>query len=536
MRDVWRRAPLRDSNIWNPLTSTGTAIVCGNSIEGVAMFDSHGNGRRPSAAGHGLTGWPTGESGAIAVIGAGIAGLVAAYELERLGHRVVVLEGSSRIGGRIYTHRFGSVSRAPAAELGAMRIPIHHALTMRYVDHLGLRSALRPFHTILSDANNYVAIGARYARLSEAAEPLIDEVRRLIPATVDYRYETVVFGAWLCAFIRAIGPRELRDSLATDIRDVLRLADRIDLRPYLSTQSHRIDIGAVFRGQPELRDGCGRRLSGFLDDLLIETSTDLVYLNGGMSQLTSGLTRRIGGPLLMRQRVVSLAVQRDGVRVDVFNGKREWTEKYPMVLCTVPFSVLRTMTLTGVDDDKIDVVRSMDYGAATKVALYCREPFWVLDGIRGGASAIGGRSRQAYYPTAGTVLLGSYAIAEDADLLGHLPARARHEAVREELSALHPELRRPDMVLDAASMAWGEHPWSLGCTARRWGKDAAQRADEMHRASRPQGRLFFAGEHCSSAPAWIDGAIESALHAVAQINEMARAILPRTLAKSAVEE
>lgn len=39
------------------------------------------------------------------VIGAGIAGLTAAYDLHQAGHEVVLLEGSSRVGGVIYSKR-----------------------------------------------------------------------------------------------------------------------------------------------------------------------------------------------------------------------------------------------------------------------------------------------------------------------------------------------------------------------------------------------------------------------------------------------
>ena len=57
----------------------------------------------------------------IIVIGAGLAGLCAAYELEARGHEVVVLEAHPRrIGGRVYTQRFGA---GLYGELGAMRIP-----------------------------------------------------------------------------------------------------------------------------------------------------------------------------------------------------------------------------------------------------------------------------------------------------------------------------------------------------------------------------------------------------------------------------
>lgn len=57
----------------------------------------NGSGVRPS---------PGGGGSAVAVLGAGISGLVAAWELERLGHDVVVLEADTRIGGRVFTHRF----------------------------------------------------------------------------------------------------------------------------------------------------------------------------------------------------------------------------------------------------------------------------------------------------------------------------------------------------------------------------------------------------------------------------------------------
>jgi monoamine oxidase len=53
----------------------------------------------------------------------------------------------------------------------------------------------------------------------------------------------------------------------------------------------------------------------------------------------------------------------------------------------------------------------------------------------------------------------------------------------------------------------------------------AERAHQAKRAACPQGRLFFAGEHCSITPAWINAGIESALGAVAQIDAFARRLV-----------
>jgi monoamine oxidase len=161
--------------------------------------------------------------------------------------------------------------------------------------------------------------------------------------------------------------------------------------------------------------------------------------------------------------------------------------------------------------------------SATKVAFHCREPFWEDAGITAGASCSGGRIRQTYYPCVdgdpalGAVLLASYTIGDDADGLGRLPSAARYAWVLGELAEMHPELLRPGMVLNAASVAWGQHRWTGGGCSVRWGKDAAASEEERMRLARPEHTLLFAGEHCSSTPAWINGAIESAVVAVRQL-------------------
>ncbi|WP_051969333.1 FAD-dependent oxidoreductase [Kitasatospora azatica] len=114
----------------------------------------------------------------VTVIGAGVAGLVVAYELERLGYQTSILEADNRIGGRILTHRFGSGPGTAAVELGAMRIPGHRHRTLEYIEHLRLDDKLGEFSTLLSEQNAFLATDSGFVRVAEATEPLCADFRR----------------------------------------------------------------------------------------------------------------------------------------------------------------------------------------------------------------------------------------------------------------------------------------------------------------------------------------------------------------------
>ncbi|WP_078955089.1 NAD(P)/FAD-dependent oxidoreductase [Streptomyces griseus] len=466
----------------------------------------------------------------VTVVGAGMAGLVAAHELERIGFRVEVLEGSPRLGGRVRTHRFGAQEGAPFVELGAMRIPTAHHRTLGYVDRLGLADQVRPFRTLLSEENAFLATGAGHVRLRDAPRALVSEVRSSL-GPAGFREETLVFGAWLAAVVDAVAPPSLREELRAGLGGrLLGLVDGIDLTPHLrGGGKDRIDVHGLFAAHPEVRAGCGGLLEGFLDDILTETSPRLVRLACGMDQLVQRLAARIRGPIWLGQPATGFEVAADHVRVRLGGGATARVRRCDYVLCTVPFPVLRTLPLAGFDEEKLAVVREVVSCPATKVAVHCREPFWEREGIRGGASFSGGRIRQTYYPTSGSAdralgaaLLASYTIGEDADVLGGMPEPDRHRAVVEELGRMHPQLLRRGMVRGVASLAWGGHPWTRGGCTIRWGADPADREEQRLRALRPQGRMFFAGEHCATEPAWIEGAVESALEAVELIDRHER--------------
>jgi monoamine oxidase len=460
----------------------------------------------------------------ITVIGAGIAGLVAAYELEQLGYHVEIVEGSRRIGGRIQTHRFGPQPDAPYAELGAMRIPTKHHHTLRYIHRLGLDDDLMPFRSLMADDNALLGTGDGYVPFRAAARTLLDDLRSGLSHN-GYREETLLFGAWLSVIVNAIAPPAQRETLRRDLSvRLLDLVQGLDVRPFIADAGKgQVNLHGAFAAYPSLRAACTGDLGSFLDDILTETSPELVRLRGGMSRLVHRLARRVRGPIRCGREVVGLDVQPDGVLLHVRTGRRVTSSRSDFAVCTVPLPLLSRMSLRGLTAEKIDAIHAVQYVPATKVAFHCQEPFWQESGITGGASCSGGRIRQTYYPSPdgdpalGAVLLASYTIGEDADVLGRMPAAARYTTVLTELARMHPQLLRTGMVLNAVSVAWGQHRWSGGGCSVRWGLDTAAAEDVRQRVASPVGRLYFAGEHCSSSPAWIDGAIESARDTVAGI-------------------
>src|SRR5688572_22898102 len=74
---------------------------------------------------------PSRPRGRVIVLGAGLAGLAAAHELDAAGFDVTILEARARPGGRVYTMR-EPFSDGLYAEAGAARIQDAHAFTLRF--------------------------------------------------------------------------------------------------------------------------------------------------------------------------------------------------------------------------------------------------------------------------------------------------------------------------------------------------------------------------------------------------------------------
>ena len=102
----------------------------------------------------------------IIIIGAGISGLVAGYELSLAGHDITILEARDRIGGRVLTIRSPFLNNH-YVEGGAARIKPSHNLTIDYANHFNLE--LDPFY----------ATTGNYVNVSNGAKTIIDNTTYL---------------------------------------------------------------------------------------------------------------------------------------------------------------------------------------------------------------------------------------------------------------------------------------------------------------------------------------------------------------------
>lgn len=506
----------------------------------------------------------------VVILGAGMAGLAAAYELAQLGHNVTVLEASSRVGGRILTHRF---SDGEYHELGAMRIPESHDYTHYYINLVGLQAKLRRFISAHQNLNCFYYLRGKVARIRQAAANLLRDYQlspheRMI---VNSSVAPAIFGMHVENALKSFSAED-RASLFGErfLTDRAAQVETDNLGSFLGRVIESQDAKELIGATTGLEVWWDIAITMFLRDEIIGTSDGLQEIAGGMDLLPNLLADRLDRKYIQfNTEVISLELEPDGVRIrtrrtDASKGdcplpKSESYESHAdYVICTIPFSVLRGVQLLHLSSAKLSAIRNLNYTSSTKVLLHCKDRFWERgtsdQRIIGGASLSDQITRATYYPSdhaapkspthtvnakhgkyrglftsfsteqiglvAGElyekpvpgVLVGSYNWGRDAQRLGALRPNERAEVVLNVLENFHPEIRKN--VDDHASMFWDNYHWTRGtfCFMR-----SGDLRSYYHAAIRPEGRLHFAGEHCSLDQAWIQGALVSALRATEEV-------------------
>jgi len=242
---------------------------------------------------------------------------------------------------------------------------------------------------------------------------------------------------------------------------------------------------------------------------------------GGMDRLPNAFYREIGDRVRFGAEVHAIDQDGDGVTIHFKTEAGRYSERGDYAIVTLPFSVLRQVeVMTPFSRGKQRAIRQLNYSASTKILFQVRERIWeAQDGIYGGATVTDLPVRRLNYPTPDPttsrgVLLASYTWDQDAARWGAMDEETRLEEALDDVSRIHPGIR--DVYEVGASHAWYDDRYANGAFAMF---EPGQQSQLQEVIVAPEGRIHFAGEHCSLYHAWIQGALESGLNAARAIHE-----------------
>jgi monoamine oxidase len=484
----------------------------------------------PAKAFH-LEGNGTGKH--IIILGAGLAGMAAAYELKKLGYRCTVLEARDRSGGRVWTVRRGTretelggpeqVAKFDEGQYfnaGAARIPHHHEISMHYCRELGVQ--LEVYNNINeaaflynegkgSLANKPIRIREIHNDMrgysSELLAKAINQEALDLPMTEEDK-ETLI------EYLRAEGELDLNRLYKGTTRRGYRKAPGAGKSPGQLADPHEL-MEIIHSGLigPSFYN---------IGDYVLEQQMTMLQPVGGMDQLSKALERKVGKDIQIRAEVREIRKMPEGVRVVYVDKSGKDKElKGDFCICTIPLPVLSTIK----SDFSSPVQRAIDfisYNQTGKIGLQFKRRFWEEDEqIFGGISRTNMDIHQIFYPSAdylsrkGT-LVGYYNFGGKAEKVGNLSLAEREKLALAQGSKIHPQYEKEFET--SFSLAWHKTRYSQG----GWASYTTETRERFYpELLKPDGAIYFAGEHTTYLTAWMAGAFESARRSVQDIHERA---------------
>lgn len=510
---------------------------------------------------------PPGRRGRVAVIGAGVAGLTAAYELAKLDFEPVVFEQEASVGGRLRTHHFTDLCHG---ELGGMRIPTEHRTVISYLEELGLCT----YKFFNKNPRAYALYRGVRAKLSAPVREFIE--RGAIDDVGDFAVDRSCYDAYSELVERIIA------YVGSD-------------RDRWSVYSRMLEHGARFLDEGTLNQFCKRvlklndevfhflgTLSGMVQyerNSLIEawidgatlTQDNFVTVAGGMQRLpealrdaTDALLQENGGLKIRYRTRVEEVIQEEShvcVGFSSADGMR-CDEKVEYVVCAVSSSCCRHIKFVPFDREKASAWSGLTHASAGKTLIMFEKRYWeIVDGIAGGGSFCDLPIQSVYYPSdnaqgdpegmpiasgvpflsanghagvgprvrdpevsqAPGVLTASYTWEHNARRLHGLQSEEeKTRVVLEGLRQLHPEWAIDARVLDVQHIIWDMESTIRGSAFAHFGAmDHERYQSSLIRPHSYVGRprVFFAGEHLAVLHAWVQGSMQTAICAVDSLVE-----------------
>lgn len=527
---------MRDSENSNALTRRELLRRIGQSAGAAVLYQSMtalGLAKESPYSGPvALTGAPRNTS--VLILGAGMAGLVAAYELHRAGYQVKVLEYNHRVGGRSWTLRGGD----EYTELGGLRqrcefdaghylnpgpwrLPYHHYGMLDYAKRLNV--PLEAFNQINFNAylHSSSAFGGKPQRFRHVHADYHGHVAELLSKVTNQ-------GA-----LDATLSKEDKEKLLESLRQWGLLDQQFRYASSELTSQSRgwdVDPGGGLMPKPipskpiTPSDLLQSGLWGFFTSPFdYELTPSLFQPVGGMDRIAQALYREIEPLVQFGAKVVKIDQNPQGVTVhyvDAKNGGATATAKAQWCLCTIPLSILNQIDID-VSAPMRAAMQAPSYLGSVKIGLQFKRRFWEEDErIYGGITYTDLPIQQISYPSYGMnrpgkgVLLGAYVWGPNAFEFTAMSPQDRVRKAVEMGAKIHPQYTAE--FENGISVAWHRSPFTQGCFAL-WSDEA--RDKHYDALCQIDGRIALAGEHASRLPAWQEGAVLSALDAISRMHQ-----------------
>jgi monoamine oxidase len=472
----------------------------------------------------------TGAGRKVVILGGGIAGLVAAYELRKLGYRCAVLEARDRPGGRNWTVRAGtridldgyapqtcSFDEGNYQNVGPARLPSIHGTILGYCRELGVELEVE-VNTSRSSflQNDGVAGGKAFVQ------------RQVINDTRGHVAELLAKCASQGALDQMLG-KEDRDR----ILDFLRFYGPLDSagaytgsdRAGYSQPPGAGDDAGVFSQPVDMHTLLDARFwNGILFEETFDMQATMFQPKGGMDRIPYAFAASLGDIVQFKSVVTELRKTSTGVRVAYAQDGAAKSMEADHCFCALPLTMLRKIP-NDLSPAYQQVIDTCGYAGAYKVAWEARR-FWEQDyNLYGGLSFLAQGCTPVWYPSAKLfsprgVIVAGYS-NEVATPFEGLPMEKKFEESRGSIERLHPghgrELEKPIYV------GWSKVAFNQGSWLQRYspGHDRTSgRPDPAYETLiQPDGPITLIGDHCSHIVAWQEGAALSAHRAIRMLNE-----------------
>ena len=440
----------------------------------------------------------------IIVVGAGLAGLSCAYELNQAGFNVILIEARSRPGGRVRTYRDPFADNL-YAEMGAEYVDSTDNLVKQYCNKFGLK---------VLPAKQYDGVYIRGRRLSmKGIQSGIDSLPfEGIQKGKLFGQEVQYIQKWI-DLVKQKGANS-PEVLALDnmsVEEVLKKGgapkDIIDLYTYTNaTEATSVPskMSALYMVL------ANSRTSAFNEN----TVEGRIF--GGNDQLPKEFAKKLGTRIKYNRSLRSLVFSSNKIIVNVIeDGKRTSIKGIKCVLA-IPASILRTIKIDpGFTAEKTNCIQKQQYGHVMKVAMQYRRRFWDDNNSIGQRVFTDTRLRRIYHfsinqPGPRGILL-TFTSGEDAKKLGRLNEDRRMKVAQNTCKDIWPEA--PQYWENGITKYWNEDPfvkasYSLSGVGQKGYREIL---------AKPEGPVFFAGEHTAIHRASMNGAIESGLRVTEEL-------------------